>query len=68
MEEKVRVKYDLNSHFEDIHIPTFLLTAGTLFGLEQLLAHPFEVLRTHFQTNRAVCLHLIKFQNLILIF
>lgn len=54
MEKDVKVKYDLNAQFEDIHVPTFLLTAGTLFGLEQLLAHPFEVLRTHFQTNRAV--------------
>lgn len=54
MGEDIKVKYDLNSHFEDIHIPTFLLVSGTLFGIEQLLAHPFEVLRTHFQTNRTV--------------
>ena len=52
--DDVKVEYELYSFFDDIHIPTFLVVSGSLFAVEQLLSHPFEVLRTQFQANRTV--------------
>lgn len=53
-EEKKHIKYNLQTHFDDLNIPKFLSISATAYVIECVFYHPFEVLRTRLQVNREV--------------